>query len=782
MSFRIMSLRTKRKHRAESADVLTEDESNIIASDSVEFSTIFVNKPHYHSPLSLPIIRSELQQLKDKMSTGYVFSSETIEHLSFCLHTFLLRVKDTDFCNLFDIYLNDSHCHTFRSLIKQSENGLSFVKGLVKAFQQYSSKKPLFDDTHRYKRVRPSIYPPMNDLMEVKYLHYGHSVLEFDSVLEGDVYPSPKIGFIDKLLTFFIKIHTDFPHTDCLITDHGSKVLHLLLNAVVPSLYNTVVPSFLSMANFSINGPNALIRYLKYAELIDDKLDSLLTMILDQEQCADYSEDQKQLFLTSSAFFLTKLSKLLVANNTLNIHENVYFQVLERTRSIMHEFPFVLEKQHLYKVMNFSILTDLLSIEGFDGNAKCPEGETFASFLCTWIGETTSNRYVLQLKNSSLHLGVCIFRLLGSIGAHPSTTNATITEALLKLPSYYQLSPKYCSNQPCSSSNLYEPYNNDNSRKNYAPGKVQLRKAYESAVASLICNKHFEIHSPAVTWKGNIHMTFGHFAARKQLPLDVFLKHPEFDAMIADSKGDSILHTFILQLPTKNPQSKSTSTLKCILKHSTSDVSRLNSKKESLIDISISQYIGKTITEEAYIESTRQLSTHPTASNDQIQKSLTVLVDIIIKEPAKMARLVAPITKNIAAYQSCIAEICSSGLYDINTMNKDGSTVAHLAAMAGNEVAMKIFIDTEGFDPNIQDGNGNTALFYVIENFTVGTVRSFIDTYHWDLNIKNHLSETVYEYCESLTDLSRRSRLGRMLSQIMPGHSRSLGWLLVKWT
>ena len=146
-----------------------------------------------------------------------------------------------------------------------------------------------------------------------------------------------------------------------------------------------------------------------------------------------------------------------------------------------------------------------------------------------------------------------------------------------------------------------------------------------------------------------------------------------------------------------------------------------------------------------------------------------------IKEPEIMARLVSPVAKTSAAYKACIAEICSSELYDMNTKNKDGSTVAHLAAQAGNEVAMKIFIDTEGFDPNVQDSNGNTALFYVIENFTIGTLRSFIDPYPWDFNLKNHLGETVYEYCESLSDSSRRSRLGRMLSQIMPGHAPTFG-------
>ena len=259
-------------------------------------------------------------------------------------------------------------------------------------------------------------------------------------------------------------------------------------------------------------------------------------------------------------------------------------------------------------------------------------------------------------------------------------------------------------------------------------------KALTDVILSLIRNTRFLFNSRAVSFK-TIRMTFGHFAAMGKLPLKIFLQHPEFDAMIPDSKGYSILQTFMFNYSMKKFQTKAS--MKRLLNHRTTDVSKLNAKGESVIDFGITQFVAKRMNDEAYIEWTRLLSTHPTASNDQINTSLTVLVDMNIKVPEIMARLASPDSKDVAAYQSCIAEICSSGLYAINTKNEDGSTVAHLAALAGNEVAMKIFIDTEGFDPNVQDGNGNTAWFYVIANFTVDKVGSFIGpAYRWDLNIK----------------------------------------------
>ena len=558
------------------------------SADLDGFSTISVYRSHFSSPVSLDNIASDLDRLKEKLSTGHVFSSDNIEHLSMCLHTFLFTADQENCSQLFDLYLNDTHCDTFRSLLRQSDNGLSFIKGLFKAFS-YDFHERL---TPTVCADAPTVYV-VNTAKDCVYLHaptnMSGQAFQRIKLLDVNGPPALTVKFIDDLLTFVVKIHTEIPSTACLFADHGAEHLLNLLNGIGSSIYlHHTFPSFLqgikSGGDYAQHD-KAIVSWAKYADVIDTKFYLLLRKVLEAEQ---RDIDNIYLLQTCDNFYLHRSAKLLLAKEMVDYvderNERLQFKFLQRARCILSAVPLVPEEAKIqllqYNKMNLSLLNDFISLNGFDVNVKDQDGATVISHLCVCFQEASRNLTQRHVDKASFkQMLLPVFQVLGNIGTHSSTTNATITEALL------QFSPAYCQQG------------------------IYHTKEYVDAMKSLIRSKHFEINSRSLNWPRDNPMTFSHFAATRQLPLQVFLQHPDFDAMIADSKGNNILHTFMRHCSKVKQESEVL--LKLLLDHSTSNVSKLNAKGKCVIDICISQYIGKTMTDETYIESTRLLCIHP---------------------------------------------------------------------------------------------------------------------------------------------------------------------------
>ena len=396
-------------------------------NDSVpgRLSTIFACNLQWRYHQDIETISSNLDKLKHELSTGQKFSSESFEQLSMFLHTCLLEAKHTDSCKLFDLYLNDSHCSTFRSLIQQSECDLSFTKGLVNAFKKYYNR-----------RIHGLSYKNDDLLLSSIYS-------QLTSKSSCDI-----TEFVDKFSTFFVKIHTYSPNMECLITDQSSRQLLNLLKVVLPVFYDYL--------QYGTDFDDRMITGTIYGNLFQQKLRPLLVKILEAENCEEYSQDHTQLFLTCIQFYLPELGKLLLDKKILNIRAldgeegKIHFDLLSRSRDIAWKVPEeVMHKWHNFN--NMPLFHGFLSFDDFDVNETDGVGDSFVSRLCPWIQEIASKGVHL------VPIAIDICKILENIGSHPSATNETIVEALLKLAPCFPLPSKFCGDLPYSSSAPFQP-------------------------------------------------------------------------------------------------------------------------------------------------------------------------------------------------------------------------------------------------------------------------------------------------------------------------------------
>ena len=584
--------------------------------------------------------------------------------------------------------------------------------------------------------------------------------------------------FTERLMNLFVEIHTRIidGSIKCLIRQGGIRPLLALLQSLLRTLYKGEVPQF-------VNEKTEGIEYLlQFAIVIDRTSSSFVGALLDNSDCVTDPDNCPSLLLSSCIrLHLPQIGRCVVS--CLNRkHISVKAEATEGAFNLLKAATYFRSPNMKAETLDF--FNDLLSLNNFNVNAKVYGGLTIASVIFSPLKSASTSERTVLLPS--------ILNILVAIGKLPSTSKETITECLMKLSSLERfqneldlsqlhterdiISEKRHMDEMVVKFELYRTAHVDNHANSIVNDIGQLSK-YKSAIISLIHNTHLDINATEVSGvssKKKTNMTFSHYAARKKLPLQLFIEHPDFDAMILDSEGDTVLHTFVVEACAgkQDLSSNCMYELELLLNHKNTDVSKLNRKGETVADYCIMQYVDEQIPENAFIKLMKGLNTHEKATNAQIQKSLSVLVRRSLRNSDKLQRLMFSSEKSIESYLCCIQEICNSGHFDINTKDVDGATVAHVAAQAGNELATEIFLKTEGYDPNVRDGNGNTTLFYILETFTVGRVSSFVNPYSWDLTLKNNLNETVYEYCESLTDSNRRGRLLRLLSQIMPGYAR----------
>ena len=216
-----------------------------------------------------------------------------------------------------------------------------------------------------------------------------------------------------------------------------------------------------------------------------------------------------------------------------------------------------------------------------------------------------------------------------------------------------------------------------------------------------------------------------------------------------------------------------------VLKHLTADVTVCDRAIKTPVDICTHLYMEKKrqMPVLIFLHLIEKLCLHATVNKGLIVAAMSALalLDISVEDipPYKRSKtfLDEPCadyfkTSIIDKYTSLIASLNESPLFNVNDKGGQGQTIAHFTSKSKNFHMTDILVNREEFDPNIQDKDGNTALFYIVKYFTkcedIGRILKLLKP-KLDLELKNAADQSLLDICNNVEDRGTREALKRIL-------------------
>lgn len=132
--------------------------------------------------------------------------------------------------------------------------------------------------------------------------------------------------------------------------------------------------------------------------------------------------------------------------------------------------------------------------------------------------------------------------------------------------------------------------------------------------------------------------------------------------------------------------------------------------------------------------------------------SLSALTNAVIGSCLQRLAQLIPAPTQSSLYKNTFIRWASHANFDINSIILDGYTIGHVAAKHGNCEAIQALLDVPHYDGNIQDKDGNTALFYACKNLNSEEAIDLIESHIWDLSVINHERQNLHQYYSTLAN------------------------------
>ena len=105
---------------------------------------------------------------------------------------------------------------------------------------------------------------------------------------------------------------------------------------------------------------------------------------------------------------------------------------------------------------------------------------------------------------------------------------------------------------------------------------------------------------------------------------------------------------------------------------------------------------------------------------------------------------------------------------DLDITDGQGMTALHMTAKKKQSDCAHVLLNASSININAKDKLGNSAIFYIVENFTPNEAVKILGNQklEWDLNIRNNFDQTAYEYyMEKLTQRHLNEHLANVLAR-----------------
>ena len=283
----------------------------------------------------------------------------------------------------------------------------------------------------------------------------------------------------------------------------------------------------------------------------------------------------------------------------------------------------------------------------------------------------------------------------------------------------------------------------------------------------------------------------------EEFPFHILVDSTYFDATRRNYLDENILHVILNNLfhscsgILSYPYSKYSLSdhvilqlqiLDLVLKHATANVTLCDNKQKTPVDLCILGYFAHMdkkcrLPVLLFLHLIEMLSCHSTANEGLIVEALYALasLDISLEDiPSyKGSReiLDEPCadyfkTTSVSKYTSLVSRLCESPVFNVNYINEKGQTITHMTAKRKNAHMTDILVKHKQFNPNIQDNDGNTAMFYIIKNFTkCEDIGRYLKMLKPKLNLKltNAADETLLTLGNCIEDRRTRGVVKRIL-------------------
>ena len=208
--------------------------------------------------------------------------------------------------------------------------------------------------------------------------------------------------------------------------------------------------------------------------------------------------------------------------------------------------------------------------------------------------------------------------------------------------------------------------------------------------------------------------------------------------------------------------------LDLVLKHPTVDVTACDSADKTPVEICIYSYMEKKCHWPVliFLHLIEKLCCHTTVNERLVAEALfaLALLDISVEDMPSYKRsnqfLDEPCAKyfktnSVNKYMSVISSLCQSPSFNVNYIDEQGQTITHATSKRKNVHMTDILVKREEFDPDIQDKDGNTALFYIVKNFTkcedIGRILKMLKP-KLNLKLKNAADQSLLDICNNIED------------------------------
>ena len=265
----------------------------------------------------------------------------------------------------------------------------------------------------------------------------------------------------------------------------------------------------------------------------------------------------------------------------------------------------------------------------------------------------------------------------------------------------------------------------------------------------------------------------------QKFPFHILIENANFDAADANKFGRNVLHEILNAILRSNTSYMYDmyEIFDTVLNHPTANVTLRDKSGYRPVDICIhvSSPTGE-LPDLLFLHLIEKLTCHSTANQELIIEALEVLafLDMFEENDRPSAFLDEPGAdyfkiNRVDKYKSLILALCESPSFDVNCPDEKGQTIIHKTAKRKNIYMTEILVNRKEFDPNIQDNDGNTALFHIIKNFTkcedIGRYLKMLKP-KLNLNLKNAADETLLTIGNSVADRRIRDTVQRILQGV----------------